>query len=545
MSDDIESVVQRAERYHQEISDAQPTAPEPTNGGDRQEPARAVDHEAKVFNTIPEPDQPVYTNVDHYTMSGAGLFVTVERGSGQNKQTHEIKVAGPFEILGRSRNPKGGDWGHYIHWRDHDGRQHTHCVAAATLQSESSLVCAELARGGLVILNKHHLVEYLNRVTVDGRVTVVPRTGWCRPNCFVLPDQVIGESFKEKVILADGVDDGSPFVARGTLEQWQKNVAAPLADHAIPAFAVSVGFAGPLLETLGIEGGAFQFVGISSIGKSMMCNVCASEWGRGQLDGFVHPWRSTANALEATAALHSDTVLVLDELGTADPKEAAAAIYALAGGKGKSRARRDGHLKPSATWKILVLSNGEVRLADKLGEIRQKSRAGQEVRLIDIPADAGRGYGVFDSPGPDGAHKLADTIKRNCSIHYGRAGPEFVRRLIAAGKLDNTDDLEKAMATFTKDNVPAGADPQVHRGANRFALVAVAGELAIDLGILPWAKGTAAGAAKRCFEAWIEARGGIEAHEVRQAIEQVATYITMHGASRFDTHSRRSRSSRT
>ena len=39
----------------------------------------------------------------------------------------------------------------------------------------------------------------------------------------------------------------------------------------------------------------------------------------------------------------------------------------------------------------MVLSTGELRLTDKLEENRQRARAGQQVRLVDIPADTGRG----------------------------------------------------------------------------------------------------------------------------------------------------------
>ena len=37
-----------------------------------------------------------------------------------------------------------------------------------------------------------------------------------------------------------------------------------------------------------------------------------------------------------------------------------------------------------------MLSTGEVRVADKLVESGQRARAGQQVRLIDIPAEAGQ-----------------------------------------------------------------------------------------------------------------------------------------------------------
>src|ERR1700716_3688441 len=147
----------------------------------------------------------------------------------------------------------------------------------------------------------------------------------------------------------------------------------------------------------------------------------------------VAPGRTTANALEGAAAIHSDTLLALDELGMIDPREeAAAAAYQLAAGSGKGRSARDGSLRASMTWRTMVISTGEVRLSDKLVEGKQRARAGQQVRLVDIPADAGAGFGVFNHAGADGdAQLLADRIKRATRSAYGTAGPEFVRLVIA------------------------------------------------------------------------------------------------------------------
>ena len=97
----------------------------------------------------------------------------------------------------------------------------------------------------------------------------------------------------------------------------------------------------------------------------------------------------------------------------------------------------------------MVLSTGELRLTDKLEENRQRARAGQQVRLVDIPADAGRGFGAFDNGGADAnAKMLADQIKIAAQTSYGTAGPEFVRRLIVDGIDKNPDDIRAMMDAF-------------------------------------------------------------------------------------------------
>lgn len=47
-----------------------------------------------------------------------------------------------------------------------------------------------------------------------------------------------------------------------------------------------------------------------------------------------------------------------------------------------------------------MLSTGEKGLADKILEEGGRVQAGQAVRLVDIPADAGAGLGLFESLQP-------------------------------------------------------------------------------------------------------------------------------------------------
>ena len=84
---------------------------------------------------------------------------------------------------------------------------------------------------------------------------------------------------------------------------------------------------------------------------------------------------------------------------------------------------------------MFVLSSGELPIETKIAEdYGRKTRAGQTIRLLDIPADRGLGFGAFDHGGRGAdAGKLADAIKDAARSAYGTAGPEFVRRLMAAG----------------------------------------------------------------------------------------------------------------
>jgi uncharacterized protein (DUF927 family) len=183
----------------------------------------------------------------------------------------------------------------------------------------------------------------------------------------------------------------------------------------------------------------------------------------------------------------------------------------------------------------MIISTAELRIADKIGEGGKRARAGQGVRIIDIPADAGKGFGVFDHAGSNGdAKELADAIKAAACAHYGTAGPAFVERILAEGVQNIASMLREARAQFHATVVAPDATGQVQRVADRFALISASGELAIQFKILPWQPGSARDVAVRLFKVWVEQRGGVESAEVREGVDQVRALIARFGSSRFD-----------
>jgi putative DNA primase/helicase len=381
-------------------------------------------------------------------------------------------------------------------------------------------------------------LDYLNRARVDRRITIVGRTGWHDiggTSVFVLPAETIGTAGRETVMLDS--NGASPYDSRGTLQEWKDSVGNLTQGHHLPMLAISTAFAGPLLQVAGMDGGGINLFGRSSRGKSTCGECAASVWGKGSSPGYVRSWRATANALEAAAAISSDTVLILDELGVVEVKEAAAGVYQLASGTGKGRSARDGSLRTSLTWRVMVISTGEMPMAAKINEDRngRRAQAGQAVRLLDIQADANKGFGVFDHAGPDNdAARLADSIKRAARTTYGTAGPAFLRRLVAENAKEVAKVIITAVEAFVDRHAAAGSDGQVRRAAQRLGLIGVAGELAAEWGIVPWRPGEAIAAADAAFASWVEARGGTDSAEVREAISRVRLFIETHGDSRFE-----------
>src|SRR5262245_12523892 len=88
--------------------------------------------------------RPGYVSFGHYEMTDEGLYT-------EDKNSEPLFVSGPFEVLGRARNPNGEGWGRLLSWSDDDGRVHIFCVPDADLHGERSALCANLASRGLKI----------------------------------------------------------------------------------------------------------------------------------------------------------------------------------------------------------------------------------------------------------------------------------------------------------------------------------------------------------------------------------------------------------
>ena len=258
--------------------------------------------------------------------------------------------------------------------------------------------------------------------------------------------------------------------------------------------------------------------------------MAASVWG--EPSAYVWLWRATANGLEGLAALHNDGLLILDELSQIDPREAGEAAYLLANGQGKARASRTA--RAAQRWRLLFLSAGEESLSALMARVGKRTNAGQEIRLADIEVDAGASMGAFEAlHGHESPAALALAIKDAATRFHGAVGLEWLQRIVS-DRMKVADVIADGIRQFVEEVAPTDAAGQALRVARRFALVAVAGELATHYGLTGWAPREAEQGAKACFAAWLEAFGGIANREDRAMLAQVRAFFETHGASRFE-----------
>ncbi len=496
------------------------------------EPTQAEEPQAGTPLPGPPPDWPFQLRAD-----GVYRRYETENGSTGETAVEWRWICSRLEVLAETRDVQGRSWGRLLTVHTREGQINEWAMPMELMAGDGQAYRAELLSLGLEIAPgnaaRQALHEYISTARPPERARNVDRIGW-HGAAYVLPDATFGETAGERVLYQAATTGDHPFRVAGTLDDWQAHLARLCVGNSRLAFAVSAAFAAPLLHLAGLEGGGFHLRGASSLGKTTALLVAGSVWGGGGVSGFLRSWRATSNGLEGVAAAHSDALLCLDEMGQVDGREAGETAYMLANGQGKSRARRDGSGRPPATWRVLFLSTGELSLADKMNEAGRKAKAGQEVRLVDLPADSGAGLGLFENlHGFDSAQCLADHLRRAASAYYGTPARAFLERITA-----DLDELGRAVNVavqgFVAEHCPAGADGQVSRAATRFGLAAAAGELAGTVGVLPWPDGEAERAAANCFQAWLDQRGGTGPAEVRAGLEQVRRFFQAHGASRFE-----------
>lgn len=456
-----------------------------------------------------------------------------------NRQTKEhepaapLWICSPLDVTALTRDAKGENWGRLLEFSDPDGNPKSWAMPMNMLKGSGEDLRGELLRQGLLISSggeaRRRLTDYITQARPPRHVRCVLRTGWHGGDTFVFPHRSIGPQADSVLFQADTLD-GCAFSEQGTLLEWRNRVSMPCAGNSRMVFSISAAFAAVLLGPSGEDSGGFHFRGGSSSGKTTALRVAASVFGG---PDFVQRWRATDNGLESLAAQHSDALLILDELSQMDPRAAGEAAYMLANGAGKSRADRNGNARARKTWRILFLSSGEIGLSDHMATAGQRAHAGQEIRMADIPADAGKGLGLFeDLHGETDGDAYSRHMTETAACHFGTAGPAFIQGIITK-QTDIRALVRKERHTFMRSYMPDSAGGQVQRVANRFALVAIAGELATAYGLTGWQPGEAEDGAGRCFSDWLSARGGGTAGEEIALISQVRLFFENNAEARF------------
>jgi putative DNA primase/helicase len=458
-----------------------------------------------------------------FSVSDNGLFFI-------NNKNEIQRISNYIKVLAFVKNK--GKTSKLVEFKDHKNRLLTTVLHSQMFSKGGDQVRIHLSDLGFVYSwnyqAKNKLVEYLSD-SIPEKETVVANTTGFYGKAYLRPDIVIGEACEE-IMIDNSADQG--YGVRGSLQEWQRNVSMYCVNNSRLTFVVSVAFASIILKICGVPNCGFHLVGNSSSGKTTCLKVAASVFGN---PSYVLSWNTTDNRLESTAFKRNEALLILDELSEMSPAHKAGELaYKLANGSGRARLDKDCSDREILKWRLLFLSSGEIDLSTHLEESHKISKAGQDIRFINIQAEPDvDSFGIFESLHNfvDGS-ELANHLIENAATYYGSASVEFIKLILK--DMNSIKNQYKEDAQLMKsEHLPQNAKGQDMRVFERFMFVGFAGELATKYGVTGWNIGDAYEAALKCFHSWLEDKGGAGNQEDKKIMEHVRSFFELHGCSRF------------
>lgn len=433
--------------------------------------------------------------------------ITIQKTS--NKITYTVEACSPIIVMALGSNRQGENPHLKLKIQNVEGEWNDLLLPRVALFNGTWLTL--LADKGARFGDAETARLILSNVEPSNLFGVLEHAGW-NGGRYVLPSgKIYGADASDEFVAtfptnaAFGVG-GRRELAGEMLRHCESNTRLML--------AVEAALAAACLEGLGAEPGGFHFYGASSGGKTSTLCIGASVVGKGaeqKNGGHVGSWNSTAYAAEKIAGMHSDCLLCVDEMRQMTPEAFQKTAYSYANGIGKAAGSKDGSLRERPTFRPMVLSTGEASTKDYIESGYGLSYdAGMSVRLVDVPADAGVGLGIFDyvPGGFTSAADFADYLKRTAAEHYGHHGDAFFELLAArrdavlrtVGRL--RDHIHKRLLK------QCGGDAQSGRVAQRFSMTAAVGYFCAVHGLLPWKPTSTLKTADRLMADWLRARGG-------------------------------------
>ena len=314
---------------------------------------------------------------------------------------------------------------------------------------------------------------------------------------FIYGNQVFVPEGEEPAVYFQG---NAPFRQKGSLRDWQNFVAKLFTGNSRQILLLSAAFVGPILNLVKQPNIGILLHGASRAGKTATLAAICSVYGDEEI---MESWKATANALLQSAVERNDLVFPLDELSQAKASDASEAAYDLMNGHSKRRLNSDSKVQPAHKFRLVTISTGEQSFAAYLAKYGITASAGQFARMLSIPFSS---KGIFENTHGYKNHAVfAQALVVNAQKYYGTAGPAFIQHLVDhQGEIEQSahagiEKFQDILMSSCADLPETGVQLDV---ARRLATIAYAGELAIEIGILPFESGVAIRSARTCFKAW-------------------------------------------
>lgn len=444
-----------------------------------------------------------------------------------DKETGEIInpetwLCSPIEVVGSGSD--GAERYLVLRWRSPRGHEDiTRAIPCADIGERDGW--RSLKAGGVNVTTKNTfraiLADWLQQSGTGQEWRISHTSGW-HYGAYVMPDgEVIGEP--ETPILFNGRSAAAGgYDVSGTAESWRNSVARLACGNPSMMLGVAASMAAPLIGLVGADGFGVHLFEQSSAGKTTTANIASSVWG--VPDALRLTWYGTALGIANEAEAHNDGLLPLDEIGQgSNARDVATSAYTLFNGAGKLQGAKEGGNRELKRWRTVAVSTGEMDIETFLSAGGLRVKAGQLVRLMNIPMEKAT---VFNGQPNGKAH--ADALKEAWLDNHGAAGREWVKWL-AAHQQEAKQAVRDAQERW-RGLIPSDYGEQVHRVAERFAILEAA--LVLSCHITGWSEQASRDAIQHSFNAWVKEFGtGNKEHQ--QIIEQCEAFLNTYGFSRY------------
>ncbi|HDU2922024.1 TPA: DUF927 domain-containing protein [Klebsiella pneumoniae] len=435
---------------------------------------------------------------------------------------NESWLASPMDVIGTGRDDK--DQYLIIRW----------AAFGADTATTAAIPLADIGEregwrtmkaGGINVTTKSSLrailADWLQRSGSRELWRVAHATGW-QCGAYIMPDGEIIGTPERPVLFSGRSSAAAGYTVAGTSESWRNSVARLAYGNYAMMTGIAAALAAPLIGVAERDGFGIHFYEQSSAGKTTAQNVAGSLYGNP--DALRLTWYGTALGLINEAAAHNDGLMPLDEVGQgADPISVSQSAYALFNGVGKLQGAKEGGNRDLKRWRTVAISTGEMDLETFIATAGRKTKAGQLVRLLNIPLSKAVRFHEYQT-GRDHADALKDAYQH----HHGAAGREWIRWL--SDHQQQAIDAVRECEARWRSLIPADYGEQVHRVGARFAIL----EAALLLGgvVTGWDAQTCRDAIQHTYNAWLKEFGtGNKEHQ--QIIEQTEAFLNAYGLSRF------------
>jgi hypothetical protein len=358
---------------------------------------------------------------DFVLTDDALYFITEKKDDFGIKKEVPVRVSNYIELKGQGINSDG----QYCYIMSIIDRHKIKKDIFIPLVAKNDTLKQSLLDAGLNFNPIHFVIlsVYIIANNTNTNVSMIYRLGWNADlSCYNLASKDGLQTFyrnrediKQSNILEFKMKQDEVLQQKGSLEEWQDNIARLAANNSNLCVALYTAFTPIFFRPLNRDSTILHFFGESSKGKSVMLGIAGSVWGN-YGKGYI-PWNGTANGIENLALQKNDSLLCLDELTNLKTKEVIEQVaYLIINGQSKNRADSRGigfGNRTTKTWNTMVISTGEPSFAAHIAHLSGEIKGGQTVRFIDIPAVISAEMGVFED-----LHEFKENPKQLAEFLY-------------------------------------------------------------------------------------------------------------------------------